>query len=110
MNRNAKTKAQIVIKKFTAKEQGSTDVPKHGQYSRSSLIPEKKDAFLKMIYMRIVFRRMKKISVTVLVSSNNRTLNFKMNLTNEFPPDNEKPISGYRESGIISGDKLKKSR
>ena len=31
-----------------------------------------------------------------------------MNLTNEFPPDNENPISGYRESGIISGDKLKK--
>ena len=73
MNRNAKTKAQIVIKKFTAKEQGSMDVPKHGQYSRSSLIPEKKDAFLKMIYMRNVFRGMKKISATVLVSSNNRT-------------------------------------
>ena len=79
MNRNAKTKAQIVIKKFTAKKQGSTDVPKHGQYSRSSLIPEKKDAFLKMIYMRNVFRGMKKISATVLVSSNNRTLQNESN-------------------------------
>ena len=34
MSRNAKTKAQIVIKKFTAKEQGSIDGPKYGQQSR----------------------------------------------------------------------------
>ena len=29
MNRNAKTKAQIVMKKLTAKEQGSIDGPKY---------------------------------------------------------------------------------
>ena len=37
MNRNAKTKAQIVIKKFTAKEQGSTDWSKYAQYLRNLL-------------------------------------------------------------------------
>ena len=45
------------------------------------LIPEKKDAFLKMIYMRNVFRGMKNTFVIVLVGSNNKTGNFKIDLT-----------------------------